>query len=70
MVITRNDINLLKKFSTTSDLVAVDSIPASLKSDFQIYFFGKTLVKENNEVFAYPHDIKNWVRFIFNKYND
>jgi hypothetical protein len=70
MVITRNDINLLKKWSTTSDLVPVDSIPASLKPDFQIYFFGKTLLEDNDVVYAYPHDIKGWVGFIFKKYND
>jgi hypothetical protein len=70
VLISRHDITILKTLSTVTDLVAVDKIPTSLKKDFQIYFFGKTLVKENNTVFAYPHDVKRWVRFIFNKYND
>jgi len=69
MLVNRQDINTLKMLSTAKDLVCVDVIPPALKSDFQIYFLGKTLVKQNNIVFAYPHDIKKWVHFIFNKYN-
>ncbi len=40
-------------------------------SDFDNFFFGKTLVKASNDVlFAYPHDIKKWVKHLFVKYND
>ena len=70
MLITRQDILSLKNLSTSRELVPVETIPTTFKSDFQLFFFGKTLVKENNILFAYPHDIKMWVRFIFNKYKD
>ena len=70
MLITRQDIVSLKDLSTTKDLVAVDSIPVVFKKDFQLYFFGKTLFKKNNLLFAYPHDIKNWINYMFNKYNE
>lgn len=69
MFITRQDILFLKEKSTTKDMVAVDTIPDALKKDFNIYFFGKTLLKKDNALFAYPHDIKRWVLFMFNKYN-
>ncbi len=70
MLITRTDISTLKDLSFTKDLVSVKRIPSSFKMDFDKFFFGKTLVKENDVLFAYPHDIKNWVRYIFAKYND
>ena len=69
MLINRQDFDLLKTLSTTKELVSIDTIPSSLKPDFQYYFFGKTLMKENNLLYAYPHDIRNWVRFVFEKYN-
>lgn len=69
MLITRQDILSLKNLSTTKEPVAVDTIPVAFKSDFQIFFFGKTLFKKDNLLFAYPHDIKMWIRFMFNKYN-
>lgn len=69
MLITRQDILSLKNLSTTKELVGVDTIPNAFKSDFQLYFFGKTLLKKDNSLFAYPHDIKMWIRFMFNKYN-
>jgi hypothetical protein len=50
-------------------MVAVDAIPSAFKQDFNVYFFGKTLLKKDNLLFAYPHDIKMWIRFMFNKYN-
>jgi hypothetical protein len=52
-----------------STLVGIDSIPTSFKSDFQLYFFGETLLKEESILFACPHDIKMWIRLMFNKYN-
>lgn len=69
MLVNRQDIVSLKSLSTTKDLVAVDTIPTAFKQDFDLFFFGKTLVKQDNLLFAYPHDIKIWIRFMFNKYN-
>ena len=69
MLVTRQDIQVLKNLSTAKDLVAVDTIPDTFKQDFRLFFFGKTLLKKDNLLFAYPHDIKAWIRFMFNKYN-
>jgi hypothetical protein len=70
MLVTRQDIIALKNLSTTKELIAVDTIPSTFKTDFQLFFFGKTLLKKDNILFAYPHDIKMWTRFMFNKYNE
>lgn len=70
MLITINDISTLNQLSFSKDLVSIERIPKSFKMDFSKYFFGKTLVKEGDTLHAYPHDIKNWVRYVFNKYND
>lgn len=70
MLMQRQDIIVLKDLSTAKDLVAVENIPSAFKPEFQKFFFGKTLVKENNALFAYPHDIKQWVHFIFDKYKN
>jgi hypothetical protein len=70
MLVTRQDIIALKNLSTTKDLVAVDEIPSAFKKDFELFFFGKTLLKKENGLFAYPHDIKNWTRFMFIKYKE
>jgi hypothetical protein len=69
VLVNRKDIVSLKTLSSAKELVSVDAIPSTFKSDFQLFFFGKTLVKENDTLFAYPHDIKKWVYFIFRKYN-
>jgi hypothetical protein len=69
MLVTLQDILFLGKLSTTNDLVAIDTIPAAFKQDFQLYFFGKTLTKKDDLLFAYPHDIKLWLQFLFDKYN-
>lgn len=69
MLVTRQDILALKNLSTTKDLVAVDTIPNAFKQEFNLFFFGKTLLKKNGLLFAYPHDIKVWIHFMFNKYN-
>ena len=69
MLVNRQDISFLSDLSTTSNLVAIDAIPVAFKQDFIEYFFGKTLVKKDDLLFAYPHDIKMWIRFMFNKYN-
>jgi hypothetical protein len=42
-------------------------LPIFLKNEFDMYFFGKTLVSMNNNTFAYPHDIKNWIDSLFSK---
>lgn len=70
MLITITDISTLKELSSSKELVSVKKIPNSFQADFDVFFFGKTLVKENNTLFAYPHDIKHWVRYVFSKYND
>lgn len=69
MLVTRKDIIQLRNLSTTKELVSVDNIPSTFKTDFQLFFFGKTFVKKDNSLFAYPHDVKMWTRFMFNKYN-
>jgi len=70
MLVTRQDILSLKILSNSKDLVEVNKIPDAFKVDFQNFFFGKTLVKDKDTICAYPHDIKMWVNFIFNKYKD
>ena len=70
MFINRSDISTLKQLSFSRELVPITNIPESFKSDFNKFFFGKTLVKENDQIFAYPHDIKHWVRYVFLKYKD
>lgn len=69
MFVTRQDILSLKTLSTTKEAVAVNSIPDAFKIDFQLFFFGKTFFKRDDTLFAYPHDIKQWTRYMFNKYN-
>jgi hypothetical protein len=69
MLVTRQDILSLKTLSTTKEAVAIDTIPRTFKKDFQMFFFGKTFLKRGNTSFAYPHDIKKWTRYMFNKYN-
>lgn len=70
MLVTRKDILFIRDIARTKDLVAVNNIPEPFKKDFEYFFFGKTLTKKDNALFAYPHDIKAWVKFIYEKYND
>jgi len=70
MLMTNKDISTLKILSFSKDLVSIKEVPDSFKLDFDTFFFGKTLVKQNNILFAYPHDIKHWVRYVFAKYKD
>ena len=70
MLMNSSDISILKELSFSKDLVSIEKIPNSFKADFDKFFFGKTLVKEGNRLFAYPHDIKHWIHYIFLKYND
>lgn len=69
MLVNRQDIVSLQNLSTAKELVAVDEIPIVFKQDFKLFFFGKTLVKKDDSLFAYPHDVKDWIRFMINKYN-
>lgn len=64
MLITRQDIVKLKSLAVVTDLVPVSAIPDNFKNEFQLFFFGKTLVKIGSENFAFPHDIKRWVKFL------
>lgn len=70
MLINRNDISSLRSFSTTKELVNINSIPNVFKEEFQRFFFSKTVVEKDGSLFAYPHDIKEWVFYISQKYND
>jgi hypothetical protein len=67
----KSDLLVLKELSVSNDLVPVESIPESFKSDFYKFFFGKTVVvDEKGQVFAYPHDIKKWVRHLLIAYKE
>jgi hypothetical protein len=69
MLINRSDISALGQLSTVKDLVPIEKIPSSFKSDFNKFFFGKTLVRdEKNHLFVYPADIKKWIRVLFSTY--
>ena len=71
MLITRSDLVLLQELSVSKDLVPLERIPESFKSDFDKFFFGKTLVQdEKKHLFAYPHDIRRWVQCVFTAYKD
>ena len=68
---TRSDLAALQELSFVKDLVSIERIPKSFMSDFDSFFFGKTLVKASDGIlFAYPHDIRRWVKYLFVKYND
>ncbi|GAB3655962.1 hypothetical protein GCM10028791_27490 [Echinicola sediminis] len=55
----------------TTDFIPVDDIPLGFKEDFDLFFFGKTLkVDELNKLYVYPHDIKSWIRYLFEKYEE
>ncbi|WP_121965310.1 hypothetical protein [Myroides sp. N17-2] len=67
MLVTRNDITFLNNLSKANDFIAIDTIPENFITEFQWYFFGKTFVEKDGELFAYPHDIKEWVRYMYAK---
>jgi hypothetical protein len=69
MLINRDDILSLKELFTSTEPIEVESIPIVFKQDFNLFFFGKTLLKKDNLLFAYPNDIKAWILFMFKKYN-
>ena len=69
MLITRSDITTLQNLSVVKDLVPIVEIPEAFRADFDKYFFGKTLVRnEQNHLFAYPSDIRKWIRVVFATY--
>jgi len=71
MLMNRSDIVALKSLSSVRELVPLDCIPVSFKDDFNRFFFGKTLVRdEQNRRFAYPSDVRKWVRVLVLKYKD
>jgi hypothetical protein len=69
MLVRRSDIDSLKTLSSANEMVDVKHIPKTFKDEFDRFFFGKTLVKKQGSVFAYPNDIKQWVTYIVNRYN-
>jgi hypothetical protein len=69
MEISRKDIDFLKQLSIAYSLVQVNQIPLNLKKEFDLFFFGKTLMLKDNVAFAYPQDIKNWVNYLFQKFS-
>lgn len=69
-LMTRSDLQVLNEFVSGEDLVPIERIPLSFKPDFDRFFFGKTLVKKENGLFVYPHDIKKWVAYLFYIYKD
>jgi len=65
----RSDISFLQHLSTVKELVPIEEIPSCFRQDFNKFFFGKTLVKDDKDhLFAYPSDIKRWVRVLFSTY--
>jgi coenzyme F420-reducing hydrogenase delta subunit len=71
MSMTRTDLAALKELSFAKDLVSIERIPCSFMSDFDVFFFGKTLVKGDDGIlFAYPHDIRQWVKYLFVTYSE
>ena len=69
MEISREDINFLKQLAIANSLVEVNQIPVNLKKEFDLFFFGKTLMLKDDIAFAYPQDIKNWVKYLFLKFS-
>lgn len=69
-MVTRSDIRVLRDLSGAKVLIAVDSIPETFKPDFQRYFFGKTLTQVEGKTMAYPHDVRDWVKWMVQKYKE
>lgn len=68
MLMTRTDLLQLRSLAGAKGLVSLDCIPGSFKDDFNHFFFGKTLVKKEGRLYAYPGDIRNWVGVVFEQY--
>ncbi len=68
MLIDRLNLLALNELSNTKELVALDRIPSAFQDEFDRFFFGKTLVRKGEKLFAYPYDIRRWVDFVFMKY--
>jgi len=70
MLMTRTDLLALRSLAEVNDPVSLDRIPQSFKNKFDRFFFGKTMLKKENELLAYPVDIRNWVQYVFELYKD
>ena len=70
MLMTRTDLLALRSLAEVNDPVSLDRIPQSFKNEFDHFFFGKTMLKKENELLAYPVDIRNWVQYVFELYKD
>jgi hypothetical protein len=68
MLMTRADLMALRSLAQCSEPVALDQIPASFRPEFERYFFGKTLVRKSGQLFAYPHDVRNWAVSVVETY--
>ena len=69
MLIKRENILELVKLTELKGFVPISAVPKVFKSDFDKFFFGKTMTKDsNNNIVAYSHDIKQWVSNMFKKY--
>ncbi|MFM9984976.1 MAG: hypothetical protein ACKVOK_07050 [Flavobacteriales bacterium] len=60
MLLRRDDIIALKHLSLATDMVDIDTIPTVFRADFDIFFFGKTLVKREEKLLAFPNDVRLW----------
>jgi hypothetical protein len=60
MLLRRDDIIALKHLSMATDMVDIDTIPAVFRADFDAFFFGKTLVKRDEKLLAFPNDVVLW----------
>jgi hypothetical protein len=69
MAISKGDLELLKELRNANKPIPLNSINSSLKNNFDTFFFGKTLLKENNQLYAFPSDIQRWAAYELEKDN-
>ena len=65
----KSDLLEMKNLYSTQENIAISDIPSSFQEEFNHFFFGKTLIEKNNKTYAYAHDIRAWVRLVFEKYS-
>ncbi|TQM49663.1 hypothetical protein BDE36_1388 [Arcticibacter tournemirensis] len=68
MMTDRLNLLALNELSNVKDLVSLECIPSAFQDEFDRFFFGKTLVRKGEKLFAYPNDIRRWVDFVFMRY--
>jgi hypothetical protein len=69
MDLNKEDFLTLRNLCHLDQLTPIEDIPPKFKSDFDLYFFGKTMMlDENNKSLIYPWDIKTWVLRLIKKY--